>query len=103
VLFIAGNLKQWIGHLVFAGIYDASGNQVASVADDEYGHIGVVDNLMADSDHRLSADRDSPYKIRQVKGIPHVHIVAPLFDSSGETIPVNARIFAIQVQCSKQS
>jgi len=62
VLFIAGNLKQWIGHLVFAGIYDASGNQVASVADDEYGHIGVVDNLMADSDHRLSADRDSPYK-----------------------------------------
>ena len=94
VLFIAGNLKQWIGHLVLAGIYDASGNQVASVADDEYRHIGGVNDLMVDFDHRLSADRDSRHEIRQIEGIPHVHIIAPLFDSSGRAVAQTEGMFA---------
>ena len=66
VLFIAGNLKQWIGHLVFAGIYDADGNEVARVADDEYEHIDIVDNLMNEFDHRLSNGKGSRYEIRQI-------------------------------------
>ena len=46
MLLIAGKSNQWMGQLVYSGIYDLYGREIATEIDSQYAHMEDVDDLL---------------------------------------------------------
>ena len=86
ILFVAGNLKEWLGRLVYLGVYDPSGKEMARVADSRYRYLDAVEEWMRTVEHPLPRDERSRFQTRQFEGLPHVSISLPLSNTDGEVV-----------------
>ena len=86
ILFIAGNLKQWIGHLVCVSIHDSADRKLAAAADASYPAITTVQREMENS-HRSPADNGkTSFDIKRIGGEMYVHVAVPLSNSRREVV-----------------
>lgn len=46
MLLIAGKSNQWMGQLVYSGIYDLYGREIATEIDNQYAHMEDVEDLL---------------------------------------------------------
>jgi HD-GYP domain-containing protein (c-di-GMP phosphodiesterase class II) len=86
ILFVAGNLKEWLGRLVYLGVFDPLGKEIARVTDEKYVHINAVEEWMRSTEHPLPTDERSRFQTRQFEGLPHVGISIPLSNTDGQVV-----------------
>ena len=94
MLLIAGKSKQWMGQLVYASIYDASGQEIGTEFDTQYSHMASVDNLVKSLNHKLP-DSGSEHAFKRIKGLPFIQLTFPLVNTYGENVAVLEGIFAV--------
>ncbi len=86
ILFIAGNLKQFIGHLVCVSIYDSVDRKLATAADGSFVHITAVQRDL-EKFHRARAHNGKTwFDIKRIEGEMYVHVAIPLTNSRREVV-----------------
>ena len=80
ILFIAGNIKQWIGHLVCVNIHDSNEQKFAAAADKSFPHIAAVQSEMEKSHRPLPADVEKTrHSIKRIDA--RIFSIADVFDA----------------------
>jgi len=107
MLLIAGNLKNSLtgltGHVICAGIYDASGNEIAIEKNAEFDYLEAFNDFMASPSDRLSeASSSEMYRFRWVNGAPYIQLTYPLVDNFGKEAAVLKCVFAISSQATHE-
>ncbi len=86
ILFIAGNLKQFIGHLVCVSIYDSVDRKLATAADGGFVHITAVQRDL-EKFHRARAHNGKTwFDVMRIDGEMYVHVAIPLTNSRREVV-----------------
>lgn len=86
ILFIAGNLNHWIGHLVCVTVYDSADRQLAAAADDSFIHISTVRRDL-EKFHRARVHTGKTwFDTKRIGGEMYVHVAIPLTNSRGEVV-----------------
>jgi HD-GYP domain-containing protein (c-di-GMP phosphodiesterase class II) len=95
MLSIAGKLDLGLGHLIYAGIYDLNGKEIVMEKDAHYAYLNAVDDFMKSLGHRLPSDSKKVYKLKYIKGNPHILLTFPLTNSKNEQVAVIEGVFAV--------
>lgn len=102
ILFIAGNLDQWIGHLVCVSIYDEAGQKIVGAVDDTYPHIKAVDTVLAAGHHSRLDATNSWYELKRIEGALHVHVAVPLTNSRAEIVARAEGMVAVSPNAARE-
>ena len=98
MLLIAGKSNQWMGQLVYSGIYDLYGREIATEIDSQYAHMEDVEDLLQSLQDRSPGDGEKINIFNRVKGTPYIELTFPLTNSAGEHVAVLEGIFAVSPQ-----
>ncbi len=83
------------GQYVWIGIYDLDGARVAIVQDDTYENIELVEAVTGWVDDALDHYGKMEFDITELNHIPHIRILFPLSNESGELAAYGETVFAV--------
>ena len=86
ILFIAGNLNQFIGHLVCVSIHDSADRKLAAAADDSFPQIVAVQMELENSHRSPEHNGKTWFDIKRINSKMYVHVAVPLSNSRGEVV-----------------
>jgi putative nucleotidyltransferase with HDIG domain len=86
ILFIAGNLNQFFGHLVCVSIYDSVDRKLAAAADDSFVHITAVQKDLEKFHLARTHNGKTWFDIKRIDGEMYVHVAMPLTNSRREVV-----------------
>jgi HD-GYP domain-containing protein (c-di-GMP phosphodiesterase class II) len=98
MLLIAGKSNQWMGQLVYSGIYDLHGEKIAAEIDGKYSQMADLEKLLQSLRDRSPGKSKRVNIFKRIKGTPYVELTFPLTNSAGEQVAILEGIFAVSLQ-----
>ncbi|MGW8193731.1 MAG: HD-GYP domain-containing protein [Desulforhopalus sp.] len=95
MLLIAGKSRPWAGQLVYSGIFDVDGHQVASAIDAKHPQADTIAELVRTIDTQEFTDLEKNKNFKRIKSTPYIYLRFPLYDQSGKHIAVIQGIFEV--------
>ena len=86
ILFIAGSLKHWLGHLVAVSIHDSNDQKLAAAFDNNFPQINIVRTELEKSHRSPLNNGKTWFDIKRIDGDMFVHVAAPLANSRQEVV-----------------
>jgi HD-GYP domain-containing protein (c-di-GMP phosphodiesterase class II) len=103
ILLAAGNLNNGTGRLIYAGIYDADGNEIAVEMSPECDYLDAFDDFMTSATVPLPRTSfEQMYHFRWLDAAPHIELAYPLVNSNGAEVGAVKGIFVISSNATRE-
>lgn len=96
--FLSDSEKLKIGHTVFIRIFNNDRGAVAEIIDRDYAAVEAVTNLMDSSVQSAPQPGAASHEIVRIGGTPHVEVIVPLSNSTGNPVGYVVGVFALSAE-----
>jgi HD-GYP domain-containing protein (c-di-GMP phosphodiesterase class II) len=84
-----------LGQYVWIGIYDLHGQPVTVVRDDTYENVELLKTITGRITEAAAPHGKMEFDINELNHIPHIQIIAPLYNEEGEKAALGETVFAV--------
>ncbi len=102
MLLIAGKSRPWAGQLVFASIYDQSGQPIAAELDAKYPGVDEISALVKSLEPQFRDVSATDESIARIKGTPYIRLRYPLFEKDGQQAGFIGGIFELSEKARQE-
>ena len=96
--FISGYAGLKTGHFVLLRLYRTDLTMITEIIDEDYSSIKKIKTLADTSENHVPRNKDDLYDIIKVDGIPHIKVLTPLFNTTGDVVAFISGVFAISTK-----
>ena len=93
--FISSNAGLKTGRFVLLRLYRTDLTMITEIIDKDYSSIKTVKTLADTFENQVPRNKDDLYDIIRVDGIPHVKVLTPLFNTTGDVVAFIKGVFAL--------
>lgn len=102
MLLIAGKSRPGAGQLVYSGIYDMEGRQIAAEFGTTPANTDTVTELAKTIESQVVVKPTRSQSFNRIKSTPYIHLSFPLYDISGKQSASIEGIFEVSSKASKE-